>query len=297
MKNIRLFRNNEERTAFLFLLPAILIIFVFIGYPFIYSFILSITNSTIGKSGEFVGLKNFIDLLDSSLFRQVLVNSLIYTFFSVITKLIVGLLVAVLIKNIFGRWSKFLKGTILLPWVVPTSLSAIAWWWMFNPEFSIFNWIIKKILPFSSGIPWLSSPHWAMFSVILVNVWRGVPFYAISFLAGLVSIDEELYEAASTEGANGIQKFFHISVPLLKPVFAVVLLFSTLMTLSEFNIIYVLTKGGPMNTTQLLSTFAMQEGIMVGNLSRGAAISLFLFPILFICSYFQIKVIRREVRK
>jgi len=297
MKKNKLFRNDEEKTALLFLLPAILLIFILIVYPFIYSIYLSLTKSTVGRPGIFVGLSNFIDLSKNPLFRQVLFNSVVYTVFSVVIKLVIGLLVAVLIKNIVGRWSKFIRGTVLLPWVVPSSLSAIAWWWMFNPQFSVFNWVIEKILPFSNGIPWLSKSHWAMFSVILVNIWRGVPFYSISFLAGLVSIEEELYEAASTEGANGIQKFFHISLPLLKPVLAVVLLFSTLMTISEFNTIYIITQGGPMNSTHLLSTFALQEGIRTGNLSRGAAISLFLFPILFIASYFQIRVVRQGVRK
>lgn len=297
MSSIKIFRNNEEKTAILFLLPAIFIIIGLIGYPFVYSIFLSLTDTTVGKPGVFVGLSNFVKLIANPNFKQVLVNSIVYSAFAVVIKLTIGLLVAAFIKNIVGKWSKFIKGAILLPWVVPSSLSAIAWWWMFNPQFSVLNWIIQKILPSSRGLPWLADSQWAMFSVILVNVWRGVPFFAISFLAGLLSIDEDLYEAASTEGANGIQKFFYISLPLLKSILAVVLLFSTLMTISEFNIIYVITKGGPMNSTHLLATYALQEGIKTGNISRGAAISLFLFPILFITSYFQIKVVRRGVRK
>lgn len=297
MKKFRSIRAREEITAILYLLPAILLILGLIGYPFIYSFYLSLTSTTIGRPGDFVGLSNYTTLARNPLFLQVLKNSIIYTVIAVIIKLIIGTGVAVLLKDLKGRWAKFVRGTVLLPWVVPSSLSAIAWWWMFNPRFSVFNWIITKIFPFSSGINWLGDSFWAMFAVIMVNIWRGVPFYAISFIAGLVAIDEELYEAAATEGANRFQQFFYISLPLLKPILAVVTLFSVLMTISEFNTIYVITKGGPAYATHLLSTFAFEAGIAQAGLSRGAAISLFLFPILLISSYFQIRVVRRGVRK
>ena len=294
---MKIFKNNEEKTGLLLILPAALLILFLIGYPFAHGIFLSFTNSIVGKTGSFIGFENFSKLLKNPVFFKVLINSIVYTIGSVIPKVVIGTAIALLVKSFVGKWSKFLKGTLLIPWVVPTSLSALVWWWMFNPQFSVLNWVIKRIFPFSEGLPWLAEAEWAMFSVILVNIWRGVPFFGISILAGLVSIDEEIYEVADTEGANGVQKFFYITLPLLKPVLAVVLLFSTLMTISEFNMIYIITGGGPRNATELLATFAFREGLSTGNLSRGAAISLFLFPILLIASYFQIKIVRRGVRK
>lgn len=291
---MKLFKNEEEEQAYIFLVPAAIILLLLIGYPFIYGVYLSFTNARVGSTGTWVGLANFYRLLKSSVFHQVLYNTLVFTAASIVLKFIVGLPVALLIENL-GRFSKFVRGTILLPWVVPTSLSALAWWWMFNPNFSVLNWILKNIG--LQGVPWLSDPEVAMFSVILVDVWRGIPFFAISFLAGLVAIDKEFYEAADTEGAKGWQKFIYITLPLLKPVIAIVLLFSTLMTISEFNIIYILTGGGPMYGTHLLATLAYQEGIATGDISRGAAISIFLFPVLLVASYFQLRIVRQGVQR
>jgi len=289
-------RLVEEEVAYIMIAPAVFIIFFLIGYPFVYSIFLSLTNTSVGRTGSFVGLLNFARLLKNTIFQRVLINSGIFTVGSVTAKFVIGLAVALLIEKV-TKGSKFIRGTVLLPWVVPTSLSALAWWWMFNPNFSVLNWIITCVIKLSSGVPWLSDAKMAMFSVILVHVWSGVPFFAISLLAGLVSINREYYEVADTEGAREWQKFLYITLPLLKPVIAIVLLFSTLMTISEFNIIYILTGGGPRYSTHLLATLAYQEGIATGNLSRGAAISLFLFPLLFVASYLQIKTVRENVRR
>ena len=293
---MNIFRNEEERDAYWFLIPALLIIVLLIAYPFLYGIYLSFTNTKVGSRGVFIGLENFIRLFSSSVFKKVLLNSTYFTVGSIALKFIIGLSIALVIENL-KRGKKFIRGAILLPWVVPTALSVLAWWWMFNPNFSILNWIIVKLGLSSKGVPWLSKQNYAMFSVILVNVWRGVPFFTISFLAGLVSIGKEFYEAAETEGAKSWQKFYYITLPLLKPVIVIVLLFSTLMTISEFNIIYILTGGGPMYGTHLLATLAYQEGIATGDISKGAAISIFLFPILFLASYLQLRIIRQGVRR
>lgn len=293
---MRLFRNEEEKVAYSFLIPALSIIILLIAYPFLFGIYLSFTNARVGSSGVFVGFQNFLRLISSSVFRKVLANSLVFTIGSIALKLIIGISIALLIENL-RRGRKFVRGVILLPWVIPTALSVLAWWWMFNPNFSVLNWIIVHLGFSKKGIPWLSRQNYAMLSVILVNVWRGVPFFAISFLAGLVSIGKEFYEAAETEGAKSWQKFFYITLPLLKPVLVIVLLFSTLMTVSEFNIIYILTGGGPMYGTHLLATLAYQEGIGTGDISKGAAISIFLFPILFLASYFQLRIIRQGVKR
>jgi multiple sugar transport system permease protein len=293
---LKLFRNNEERAGLLLILPAFIIIIGLIAYPFFYSIILSFTDTTFGVLGDFVGFKNFINLAKSSRFHDVLIRTGIYTVGSLIPKFLFGLGVALLIRSLGNKkWTRFIKGLFLFPWVVPTSLSALAWLWLYSPNFSVLNWIIEKIIPGSGGIGWVLSPGMALFSVILFNIWRGVPFFAISFLAGLLSIDEELYEAADVEGANGLQKLLYISLPLLKPVVSVVLLFSMLMTVAEFNSIYVITNGGPQSSTTILAFYSYVEGIRGGSLGRGAAVSLFIFPILFIVSYFQLRTIRKGI--
>ena len=286
--------GREEKVAYFFLAPAMLIIILLIGYPFLSAIFLSLTNTKVGSTGEWIGTENFQRLLKSSVFQRVLYNSLVFTGISVFLKFLIGLLVAILLKDLI-KWAKVIRIVILLPWVVPTSLSTLVWWWMFNPNFSVLNWILKEVG--LRGIPWLSTSKTAMLAIILVNVWRGTPFFAISFLTGLVAIDRELYEVADVEGANSWQKFIRITLPLLKPVIAVVLLFSALMTVSEFNIIYVLTGGGPMYSTHLLATLAYQEGIATGDIGRGAAISVFLFPVLLMASYFQLRIVRRGVQQ
>jgi len=292
---MKLFRNEEERTAYFYLLPAIILVFGFIGYPFVYSIYLSFTNAGIGKSGSFIGILNYLNLLKSSTFRQVLFNSLVFTIIAISIKMFFGMIFALIMQHL-RRTGKLIKTLIMLPWVVPTSLSAIAWWWMYNPNYSIFNWIINK-LGTDYRVHWLSLPKTAMLSVIIVNSWIGIPFFAISILSGLISIDIELYEAADSEGAKGYQKFIYITLPLIKPVLAVVLLFSTLMTISEFNIIYIITNGGPLFGTTLLSLYAYQQGISNGVISRGAAISIFIFPLLFIVSYSQLRMVRKSISK
>lgn len=287
-----MFKNTEEKTAYLFLLPAIIIIVFLIGYPFFYSIYLSVTNTSVGKTGSLIGFLNYTRLFKNAIFRQVLFNSFVFTIGAVSLKLILGMSVALLMQKI-KIFSKFIRGAFMLPWVVPPALSALVWWWMYVPNLSVLNWVTTRIG--LEKIPWLSDKTMAMIAVIIVHTWIGVPFFAISILSGLISVDSSLYEAADLEGARGYQKFLYIALPLIKPVVAIVLLFSTLMTISEFNIIYIITGGGPMYGTHLLATLAYREGISTGNISRGAAISLFLFPVLFVASYLQLRVVRRSV--
>jgi multiple sugar transport system permease protein len=184
---------------------------------------------------------------------------------------------------------------VLLPWVIPTALSTLAWWWMFDSLYSVVNWTgIRLGLIEAPGPNWLGVTGYAMAAVIAVNIWRGLPFFAIIVLAGLVSIPREYYEAAEVDGASSWSRFRHVTLPLLKPVLAVVILFSTIFTFADFNIVQVLTRGGPVNSTHLFATLAYQTGLVGGNLGQGAAISLFLFPMLAAVVFFQLRYIRRE---
>ncbi len=285
--------EDEEILGYLVIAPALLLLLVLVAYPFFIAIGLSLQNKVIGKPGTFVGLGNFKTLLDSQIFRQTLQNSFVFTLTSVTLKVILGMALALLLnRSIRGR--KFFRGAVLLPWIVPTALSTLAFLWIFDATYSIINWVLLRLGLIKQGILWLGHPYWAMFSVIVVNTWRGMPFFAISLLAGLVAIPQELYEAAKTDGAGLLTQFWYITLPLLKPVLMIVILFSTIFTFSDFNIVYVLTRGGPTNSTHLFATYAHQTGLVSARIGEGAAISLFLFPVLVLVIFFQLRLLRRE---
>jgi multiple sugar transport system permease protein len=188
-----------------------------------------------------------------------------------------------------------IRGAVLLPWVIPTALSTLGWWWMFNSLYSVVNWMgIAAGVMDPPGPNWLGQKYYAMSAVVAVNVWRGLPFFAITILAGLVSIPKELYEAAEADGAGPFSRFWHVTLPLLKPVLAIVVLFSTIFTFSDFNIVYVLTHGGPINATHLFATLSRQIGLESGQIGQGAAISLYLFPVLVLVVWVQLRFVRKQ---
>jgi multiple sugar transport system permease protein len=248
-----------------------------------------------GVAGQFVGLGNYADLFRGEIFLHTLRNSVVFTGVAVACKVVLGLGLALLLRQAI-RGRRIIRGMILLPWVVPSTLSTLGWWWLFNPLYGVVNAGLVKLGLISQRIPWLSDPFWAMVSVITVNVWRGLPFFAISFLAGLVSIPEELYEAAQMDGAGKLHTFLRITLPLLVPVLGVIVLYSIIMTVSDFNIVYILTRGGPMNSTHLFATFAYEMGLASGDIGKGAAISLFIFPFLATVAYLQLRLTRGATR-
>lgn len=287
------FLLRDEVIGYVLILPALLLIACLIAYPFFYALWLSVSNAWVGTTGQFVGLANYLKLLNNNIFRQTLQNSLIFTVSSVVLKTVFGIGLALLLsKAVFLK--RFIRGSILLPFVAPTALTTLGWWWMYEPMYSVFNWTLSHLGLVDTGLPWLSDPTLAMLAVISVNFWRGLPFFAITILAGLMAIPKELYEAAEVDGANAIKRFCHITLPLLKPVLAVVILFSTIFTLADFNIVYILTRGGPMNMTHLFATLSFEIGLQGGIISEGAAVSLFLFPILVAVVYFQLRLVRRQ---
>jgi multiple sugar transport system permease protein len=182
----------------------------------------------------------------------------------------------------------------LLPWIAPAPLSMLAWLWIFDPIYVVANGVLKRLGLITVDVPWLSSPAWALFSVILANVWRGTPFFVITILAGLVSVPPELYEPARIEGASRWQQLVHITLPLIRPILLVVILFSLIMTISDFQVVYILTNGGPANSTHLFATFAYQTGMVGGNVGEGAAILLFMAPFLGVLIYMQLRLRERR---
>jgi multiple sugar transport system permease protein len=293
LKRLRMLLENEQVLGYLVIAPALILLLVLVAYPFFIAIGLSVQDKVVGKPGTFVGLGNFLTLLQSQIFRQTLGNSFVFTLASVACKIVLGMTLALLLNRSI-RAKNFFRGAVLLPWIVPTALSTLAFLWIFDATYSIINWVLVRLGIIEQGILWLGKPYLAMFAVILVNTWRGMPFFAISILAGLVSIPQELYEAAKTDGAGTIAQFWHITLPLLKPVLLVVVLFSTIFTFSDFNIVYVLTRGGPVNSTHLFATYAHQTGLVSARIGEGAAVSLFLFPILVVVIFLQLRLLRRE---
>lgn len=285
--------RSEAVAGWLFVAPAVLLLVTLVAYPSVLAVWFSLSDAWIGQRGRFVGLDNFVRLLGNSIFRQTLQNSLVFTVTSVSLKIVLGLTVALLLRRI-TRLKRLIRGAILLPFIIPTALSTLAWWWIFDPSYSVINWTLKRVGVVTADVPWLSDPTLAMIAIIVVNTWRGLPFFAVTILAGLLAIPEEYYEAADLDGATAVRRFWHVTLPLVRPVLAITVLFSTILTLAEFNIVFVLTRGGPFNTTHLFSTLSFQIGLAGGKLSEGAAISLFLFPILLVIVVLQLRLVRRQ---
>jgi multiple sugar transport system permease protein len=286
--------ENERWLGLALLAPTLILLGVFVAYPFVKGIELSVTDTRVGVPGHFVGLQNFVALWHDDIFRLAVWNTCLYTAVATIVKLLLGLWLALLLNRHF-RGKAFMRAFILLPFIIPTVLSTFAWKWMFDPTFSVINYVLLHlhVITVADRINWLGVPWLAMASVILVNVWRGVPFFAISLLAGLQTISPELHEAAAIDGARAWARFRHVTWPLLLPVTMVIMLFSVIQTFADFQLVYVLTGGGPANTTQLFATYAYQIGIGTGLLSQGAAISLAIFPILLLVVIVQLVYIRK----
>ena len=291
---VRLWLDREPVLGPVLVTPALLLLVLLVAYPFVIALYFAMSNAFIGRPSEFIGFRNFIKLWDSDVFRQTFQNAFVFTGIALAFKIVLGICLALLLNETLW-FKRMIRGAVLLPWVIPTALSTLGWWWMFNSLYSVVNWTgIALGIMTPPGPNWLGQAYYAMAAVITVNVWRGLPFFAITILAGLVSIPQELYEAAKTDGAGAWARFWYITVPMLKPVLAIVILFSTIFTFSDFNIVYVLTRGGPINSTHLFATLANQVGLQSGKIGEGAAVSLFMFPILVMVVYFQLRFVRKE---
>jgi multiple sugar transport system permease protein len=286
--------DREDVLGYLLVAPVVIIVLGLLGYPFLLALALSLTDKVIGAPAHFIGLKNFTTLFTDPIYRQTVRNTLVYTTGAEILKVPIGFALA-LVLNERLVLRKAIRAVVLLPWIVPAVLSAMAWSWMFNPNFSILNYIIVHLGIAKVGPQWLTDPNTAMFSVILVNAWRGSPFFGIVLLAALQSIPSDLYEATAVDGAGMLARFRHVTLPLVLPILAISLLLSTIATFSDFNIVYTITGGGPVNATHVLATLSFTEAIGVGRLGEGAAISLTMFPVLLILLFFEIRWLNRRL--
>ncbi len=288
---LRRLQQSRGALGILFMLPAAILLLLFLTYPLGLGVWLGFTDERIGRTGVFIGLENYEYLWDDSVFWLAVFNTLLYTSVASVLKFGLGLWLA-LILNEKLPFKVFFRAIVLLPWVVPTVLSAIAFWWIFDAQFSIISWALERAGLIDTPINFLGDPTNARASVIAANVWRGIPFVAITLLAGLQTISPSLYEAATLDGASSWQRFRFVTFPLLTPIIAIVMTFSVLFTFTDFQLIYVLTRGGPVNATHLMATLSFQRGISGGNLGEGAAIAVAMIPFLLaaiLFSYFGLQ--------
>jgi len=290
--SVRRWLDQEQTLAWLLVGPLVILLLGLVAYPFGVAVMYALSDRTLAEPGRFVGLANVWNLWDNQIYRQTLWNTIVYTIGATILKHGAGLGLA-LILNEKLPLKRLIRSAVLLPWIVPTVLSAMAWLWLLTPNFSVLNWILVHAGLSQRGLPWLTSPALAMFSVILVNTWRGIPFFAITLLAGLQTIPGDLYEASAIDGAGAWHRFRYVTLPLLQPILLITLVLSMIWTFSDFQVVYGLTQGGPMNSTHVLATLSYQVGLASGNIGEGAAISLTMLPLLLILIVWQIRHLRR----
>jgi multiple sugar transport system permease protein len=283
--------DNRNVLGPLFMVPAGLLLLFFLTYPLGLGVWLGFTDAKIGRVGQWIGIENYEFLVTDSVFRLSVYNTFLYTVVASVIKFVLGLWLALLLnKNI--PLKSFVRAIVLLPFIVPTVLSAIAFWWIYDAQFSIVSWVLVKMGVIDHYINFLGEPNLARMSTIIANVWRGVPFVAICLLAGLQTIPPSMYEAASIDGATPFQQFWHVTLPMLTPIIAVVMTFSVLFTFTDFQLIWVLTRGGPINATHLMATLSFQRAIPGGALGEGAAIATAMIPFLLaaiLFSYFGLQ--------
>lgn len=272
-------KANRNWLGLWFMLPAAVFLILFLAYPLGLGVWLSFTDAKIGRSGIFVGLENYDWLSDDSVFWLSVFNTMLYTIVASTVKFAVGLYLALLLNENMP-FKAIIRAIVLIPFIVPTVLSAIAFWWIYDAQFSIISWSLRHIGLITDNINFLGDPWNARWAAIFANIWRGVPFVAITLLAGLQTVSPSLYEAATIDGASRWQTFRHVTFPLLTPIIAVVMTFSVLFTFTDFQLIWVLTRGGPVNATHLMATLSYQRAIIGGNLGEGAAVSTAMIPFL-----------------
>jgi multiple sugar transport system permease protein len=268
----------DYRLGYIFVTPIAVAVLALVAYPFCYAVYLSLTHKLVGLPPVFVGLENYIRLYEDGFFRRAVYNSFLFTFGSVGFKLVLGMLMALVLMSKI-RWRSFWTGVLLIPWVAPTVVSALNFLWIFDGSLGVLNYLLVKvfrILP--QGVGWLSEPGTAMASVIAVNVWRGFPFFGISFLAGMKAIPGELYEAAAVDGASPLQRFRHVTLPGIKNITIIVMLLSTIWTFNDFGIVYILTKGGPGGSTMVMPVLSYETAFGAQRLGEAIAVALYLLP-------------------
>ena len=286
---LRRFARRKSTIAFLMALPLIVLIAALVVYPALYSIHLAMLNKSLER---FVGLANFSFLFTRETFWLVVKQSCIFAITAVVFKALIGFIVAHFVHNIPAKGQRKWRGMLLVPWVIPPAMSTLAWLWLFDPSYSAFNYTLSF---FGIGpIPWTGDPYWARFSVILVNIWYGAPFFMIMYLASLKSVPDQLYEAAAIDGANWWQRIWYVTLPMMRNIIAITTLFSLIVTFANFDIVRILTAGGPLDHTHIFATWAFRIGIEGSDIPLGASVSLFMIPIVAIAAIFILRDINKR---
>lgn len=286
--------EGERTLGYLLLAPAVLYITLLIGYPFLLALWFSMSDLNVGQAnGSFVGLENFQGAWENSIFQRSLRNTIQYTVTSEVIKLVLGTCLAFLLVGDFPG-KRVIRTLVIIPWAIPIAIGVIAWRWMFDSLYSVLNWLPVHMGLISEGPNWIGDPNLALWSVTFVNVWRGLPFSAVVLMAALTSIPQDILDAARVDGCNNFQRYLYIVRPLVMPILFIALIFSLVFSVTDISIVWLLTKGGPINSTHMLATFAFQTGIVSGALSRGAAISLFLFPVMVVFAIWLLRILKRR---
>ncbi len=280
---------RRSTIAFLMCLPLILLIVGLVIYPALYSIYLSTLSK---RMTQFVGLGNFAFLLRRSTFQLVIFQSCLFAVSAVIAKAVIGFTLAHLMHNLPSKNQRLWRGLLLVPWVIPLAMSTLGWWWLFDPSYSAFNWILTGVG--LRPVSWLGNAWWARFCMILVNTWYGTPFFMIMYLATLKSVPEHLYESAAIDGANAWQKMRYVTLPMMRNIISITVLFSLIVTFANFDIVRILTDGGPQDQTHIFATYAFEVGIQSGDIPLGASVSLFMLPILAVASFFILRGVTRR---
>jgi multiple sugar transport system permease protein len=281
--------QRKSMIAFLMTLPLILLVGIFVLYPAFYSLHLATLNRSMER---FVGLGNFEFLFRRETFWMVVKQSCIFAITAVVFKAIIGFVVAHFVHNIPSKGQRKWRGMLLVPWVMPTAMSCLAWLWLFDPSYSAFNWLLARVG--IDPVPWTGHVIWARFSIILVNIWIGAPFFMIMYLASLKSVPEQLYEAAAVDGASWWQRTWYVTLPMMRNIIAITVLFSLIVTFANFDIVRILTAGGPIDQTHIFATWAFRVGLEAGDIPLGASVSLFMVPILAVAAIFILRDINRR---
>jgi multiple sugar transport system permease protein len=288
--------RRDRRLGQLLLAPAVLYIALLVGVPFLLSLFLSLTNSSAGSlQFSFVGLANFKAVVGNRVFLNALKNSFIFTFTSQLLVIVLGNILARALMVPF-RGKMLVRFLLLLPWAAPISLATLGWLWIFDSTFSVINWLLKVagILGPGQWYYWLGDPTLGMVAIVIVHVWRMLPFSTVILLAGLTSVPREVHEAADLDGAGPLAKAFRITVPLMLPILTVAVLFGVVFTFTDMSVVYLLTRGGPYNSTHVLASLAYQDGVLGGDVGRGAAIATFLLPLLVVLAVVMLRTSRRR---
>jgi multiple sugar transport system permease protein len=285
--------DSPRVLGYLLIVPAAIILLGLLAYPLLLGVWLSLTSATIGNPGQFVGFANYATIFADPIFRGAAWYSVFYTICAEAGKLVLGLALALLLNQRF-RGYRVSRALMLLPWVAPTVLSALAWLWLLDPQFSAISWLLLRLHLIHSNIDFLGHPWSARMSLIVVNIWRGLPYFAIGYLAGLQSISKDLYEAAAIDGADGWQAFRRITWPLLMPITTILVAFSSIFTLTDFQLIWTITHGGPTDATQVFTTLAYQRAISGGQLGEGAAIAVSPIVIMIVLAFFVVRSVREK---